>query len=73
MKDSEKMRLNYIREYNRVIENTDIVSHPKTEPALKYDEKPVQPQYIELSKDGLDALRNLSLCFPEVKSTGRQH
>ena len=40
MNEFEKTQPHYVREYFKVIENTDLVSKARTEPKLKYDEKP---------------------------------
>lgn len=73
MNDIEKMQRYYLKEYGRIIENTDIVSAPKAQPKLKYDEKPAYREYMQLSSQGIDALTGLSLISPKPKRSGRLH
>ncbi len=73
MNEFEKTQPHYVREYFKVIENTDLVSKARTEPKLKYDEKPGEPDYIELSVQGFEALNNFSPVVNIKELPGRKH
>ncbi len=71
MKRPVSLQPHYIVEYDKIIENTEIVSSPETDVKLKYDEKKLPPVYIQLNDNGKDALRSMSLLFTEPKQNGR--
>lgn len=71
MKIQEDALPHYLREYERGLGNTFMVTQPVTDELLKYDEKPQLPSYIELSDNGKDALRKMSLLFTEPVQHGR--
>ena len=73
MNEFEKTQPHYVREYFKVIENTDLVSNARTEPKLKYDDKPGEPDYIELSVQGFEALNNFSPVVNIKELPGRKH
>ncbi len=73
MKEFEKKKPSYMKEFFKVIENTDLVSKTKNQPKLKYDEKPVQAEYTELSDEGIESLRNFFPLAHIPRSVGRKH
>ena len=73
MNEFEKTQPHYVREYFKVIENTDLDSKARTEPKLKYDEKPGDPDYIDLSAEGMEAINNFSPVVTVKELRGRKH
>lgn len=67
MNDFEKTQPHYLKEYSKTIEEYLTIGRPVSEPVLKYDEKAAAPDYIVMSDQGLEILKEF---FPLANITG---